>query len=265
MVMMREAVHRMGLERHISFAGDLGEEEFAALLASCQALIFPSLYEAFGVPVLEAVAFEKPVLCSGNTSLPEVAGDAALYFDPRKPNEILEVLEQFMMNPQLREELMSRAVNRSSVLGDTKSMAREYLQIFDDVINGRRFSSTSLLGIYPDRWTQEKVVVVYPARSDSRLLRITLEVPTFYPYDYASVKVSEKGTPSKVYRIMRGESSTILHPFGVKGGSVEFFFERIFRPKEFGINNDERWLGCICLECSVKSGTDCETLLESAS
>jgi glycosyltransferase involved in cell wall biosynthesis len=54
-------------------------------MTSCLAVIFPSLYEGFGMPVIEAMAAGKPVLCSNVTSLPEIAGGAALLFDPRKP------------------------------------------------------------------------------------------------------------------------------------------------------------------------------------
>ncbi len=74
---LQEAVYRMGQKDWIVLPGFLTEEEFAAIFASCLALVFPSLYEGFGMPVLEAMALEKPVICSNVTSLPEVAGDAA--------------------------------------------------------------------------------------------------------------------------------------------------------------------------------------------
>ena len=74
----------MGLAGHVMLIEFLPNEEFAALLRACRAMIFPSLYEGFGMPVLEAMEFDKPVLCSHLTSLPEIAGHAALLFDPRK-------------------------------------------------------------------------------------------------------------------------------------------------------------------------------------
>lgn len=73
---------QLGLSEQIVFPGHLSREQFIALLQSSRALIFPSLYEGFGMPVLEAMQLDVPVLCSRATSLPEVAGDAALYFDP---------------------------------------------------------------------------------------------------------------------------------------------------------------------------------------
>ena len=85
-----EAVVRFGLTSRVVLPGFVDDTCFAALLHGCLALIFPSLYEGFGMPVLEAMAIGKAVLCSNLTSLPEVAGDAAMYFDPRSPYAIAE-------------------------------------------------------------------------------------------------------------------------------------------------------------------------------
>jgi glycosyltransferase involved in cell wall biosynthesis len=89
---LRAHIERMGIDRHVHFLGYLSEDDLAAVWEGCSCLIFPSLFEGFGIPVLEAMNFDKPVLCSRASSLPEVAGDAALYFDPRKPEEILKCI-----------------------------------------------------------------------------------------------------------------------------------------------------------------------------
>ena len=110
--------------------GYLSEEELAALLASCKALIFPSLYEGFGMPILEAMAFSKPILCSNVTSLPEVAGDGALLFDPRRPHEILAAIEQIISDSKLASSLVERGKARIAHWGGPEKMAREYLAVF---------------------------------------------------------------------------------------------------------------------------------------
>jgi glycosyltransferase involved in cell wall biosynthesis len=127
---LREAVQRMGLRSFVILPGYLPEEELAALLASCKALIFPSLYEGFGMPVLEAMAFSKPILCSNVTSLPEVAGDCALLFDPKKPQEILSAIEQIMTDSKLASSLVERGKVRIARWGGPEQMAREYLAVF---------------------------------------------------------------------------------------------------------------------------------------
>ncbi len=130
MDVLREAVQRMGLRSFVILPGYLPEEELAALLASCKALIFPSLYEGFGMPLLEAMAFSKPILCSTGTSLPEVAGDCALLFDPKKPQEILGAMEQIMTDSKLASSLVERGKVRIARWGSPEQMAREYLAVF---------------------------------------------------------------------------------------------------------------------------------------
>ncbi len=130
---LKEATRRMGMEPWVYFAGFLSEEEFAALLASCKALIFPSLYEGFGMPVLEAMVFGKPVLCSNPTSLPEVAGDATLYFDSKKPTDILSAIEQIIREPTLVDNLIERGYKWIATFGGAEQMTQEYLQVLLEV------------------------------------------------------------------------------------------------------------------------------------
>ncbi len=76
--------------------------------------MFPSLYEGFGLPVLEAMARGVPVACSDASSLPEVAGDAALLFDPNDPRAIAQALERLLGDPALREQLRKRGRERAA-------------------------------------------------------------------------------------------------------------------------------------------------------
>ena len=73
--------------------------------AIAEGFVFPSLYEGFGLPVLEAMAREVPVACSNASSLPEVAGEAALLFDPHDPSAIAEALRRLLGDAALRERL----------------------------------------------------------------------------------------------------------------------------------------------------------------
>jgi glycosyltransferase involved in cell wall biosynthesis len=118
----------------VVFAGYLASEELAALFEACQALIFPSLYEGFGMPVLEAMARGKPVLCSNVTSLPEVAGDAAIYFDPTDPRLIAEAIN-VLGNRETIVELVGRGRKRAETFGDGHRMAMDYLSVFRAVLS----------------------------------------------------------------------------------------------------------------------------------
>ena len=91
--------------------GFVEDDDLAALYAACTAFAFPSVYEGFGLPVLEAMRRGVPVACSNRSSLPEVAGDAALMFDPDSPREAADAIERILGDPA-EAELM-RAAGRA--------------------------------------------------------------------------------------------------------------------------------------------------------
>ena len=103
-------VRRSGLEERVMFPGYIAEGDKAALLSGAVAFVFPSLYEGFGLPVLEAQACGCPVITSTATSLPEVAGDAALLVDPYDTAAIANGMERVAGDPGLREALIERGL-----------------------------------------------------------------------------------------------------------------------------------------------------------
>lgn len=90
----------------------VNEEELAMLYSNAFCMVFPSLYEGFGLPVLEAMQNNCPVICSDRSSLPEVGGDAALYVDPYKFTDIRDQLEKLIANPELRNEMIEKGKKR---------------------------------------------------------------------------------------------------------------------------------------------------------
>ncbi len=88
------------------------EEELAMLYSNAFCMVFPSLYEGFGLPVLEAMQNNCPVICSDRSSLPEVGGDAALYVDPYKFTDIRDQLEKLIANPDLRKDMIEKGKKR---------------------------------------------------------------------------------------------------------------------------------------------------------
>ena len=96
----------------IHLTGRLSEKEKYVLLSGAQAMFCPSLYEGFGIPILEAFSAGTPVLCSNKTSLPEVAGDAAILFDPESETEMCAAMEQISASDDLRERLVGLGKER---------------------------------------------------------------------------------------------------------------------------------------------------------
>ncbi len=110
---LRERARSLGVEGDVRFLGWLGGEEFEGLWRVARAFVYPSLYEGFGLPVLEAMARGVPVACSNASSLPEVAGEAALLFDPHEERAIAAALERLLSDPAEAERLRARGLERA--------------------------------------------------------------------------------------------------------------------------------------------------------
>lgn len=117
-----------GVAEHVRFTGYVDDADLPALLSDALALVFPSLYEGFGMPVLEAMACGTPVLTSCTSALPEVAGDAALLVDPHDTATLATGLTRLATDAALREELSGRGVVRARQF-TWERCARETLEI----------------------------------------------------------------------------------------------------------------------------------------
>ncbi len=115
--------------------GFVPDEDLPAVYAGAQALVFPSLYEGFGLPALEAMACGTPVACSNTASLPEVAGDAALYFDPGDEGSIIEALRPLLSDADLRRDLVDRGLQQAARFSWERAAA-ETQAVYRDVIEG---------------------------------------------------------------------------------------------------------------------------------
>jgi glycosyltransferase involved in cell wall biosynthesis len=105
---------RLGIASQVHFPGWVSDEDLEALFASAAAFVFPSLYEGFGLPVLEAMARGVPVASSGRASLAEVAGDAARLFDPERPAEIAAAIESLLGDECEAERLRAAGRERAA-------------------------------------------------------------------------------------------------------------------------------------------------------
>ncbi len=110
---LRRAVHRHHLHRHVRFLGFLPETALAVMYRLASVFAFPSLYEGFGLPPLEAMASGTPVVTSNVSALPEVAGDAAVLVDPYDPVSIADGLTRVLGDPALRRDLGARGIARA--------------------------------------------------------------------------------------------------------------------------------------------------------
>ncbi len=133
---LRQAVHRHKLDKHVRFLGFQPHETLAAFYRLARAFVFPSLYEGFGLPPLEAMACGTPVVTSNVSSLPEIAGRAALLVDPRDTDAIAEGIGRAVNDEALRADLAARGLARAREFSWARSVAKIH-RIYMEVLGGR--------------------------------------------------------------------------------------------------------------------------------
>jgi glycosyltransferase involved in cell wall biosynthesis len=123
-------VRELGMQREVRFLGYVPDDELPAFYAGADVFALPSLYEGFGLPVIEAMACGTPVLTSSTGATAEVAGDAALLADPLSVNAIRDGLRRLLTNAELREDLRERGLARAARFSWTRA-ADETHEIYE--------------------------------------------------------------------------------------------------------------------------------------
>jgi glycosyltransferase involved in cell wall biosynthesis len=129
---LRRAVHRHNLHKHVRFLGFVSDETLAVLYRLAAVFVFPSLYEGFGLPPLEAMASGTPVVTSNVSSLPEVVGDAAVLVDPYDAQSIADGLVRTLSDPELRTTLRRRGLERAKTYSWERSIQQVH-RIYQEV------------------------------------------------------------------------------------------------------------------------------------
>jgi glycosyltransferase involved in cell wall biosynthesis len=127
----------LGLQDVVKLTGFIADEQLPALLNAAEVFAFPSYFEGFGLPPLEAMACGVPVVCSNASSLPEVVGDAGLLVPPDDPRAWVEALDQVLCDPGLRAELRGRGLARARQF-TWEAAARQTLAVYERVTEARR-------------------------------------------------------------------------------------------------------------------------------
>jgi len=123
-----------GMESHIEFAGYVSEDQLVKLYQEALLFAFPSLYEGFGFPPLEAMAHGCPTLVSNVASLPEICGDAAYFVDPYDEESIADGIYQVATNSTLRETLIQKGFKRVKLFTWEES-GKKHIKVFEEILN----------------------------------------------------------------------------------------------------------------------------------
>jgi glycosyltransferase involved in cell wall biosynthesis len=122
-----------GISSSIHILGHVKIEDLAVLYRRARMLIFPSRFEGFGIPLVEAMASGCPIAAANVTSIPEITGDAAILFDPNSPRNIANTIATLWLNRSLRREISARGRRRADIFSSTEAV-RVHLSTFDQAV-----------------------------------------------------------------------------------------------------------------------------------
>ena len=132
---VREAVKNSGVADRIRLLGWVSDDDLLHLYNACDIFVFPSYYEGFGLPILEAMACGRAVACSNTSAMPEVADAAAILFDPYKVDDIARAMGDLLLDPELRIRMERLGQQRASCFS-WQQTARQTLEVYYGVAAG---------------------------------------------------------------------------------------------------------------------------------
>ncbi|MBI5591182.1 MAG: glycosyltransferase family 4 protein [Deltaproteobacteria bacterium] len=245
---LKDCVGRMGLTPYVHFPGYISENELSAVWEGCSCLIFPSLFEGFGIPVLEAMNFNKPVLCSNASSLPEVAGNAALYFDPRKPEDMLRSMETLFSDSRLQSDLIKKGRKRLQSFR-SEDMVAQYLASFHLTLQNNPLYKNEISGVFGDLWTGREFSVAFASGNAGRFIEMVIELPPWTPHLQTMLEMKRGSRTQLKWKIIRGEEIIVRIPLPEQGGFLSFGVKQTFCPAKASMGEDHRHLGVRCKRC----------------
>jgi hypothetical protein len=245
------AARTMNLGDQVLFPGYLSDAEMAVLMKNCCGVVFPSLYEGFGLPVIEAMAASVPVACSNTTALPEVAAGAAILFDPRVPTQIVQAMIALVENEALRVQLIQAGQKRAVEFSDGNQMAREYWELFQHAVFNDKHEDL-LTGAYADGWVGRCLNIQVASAITPQSLELEFSVPKWVPMPRLTVQAISPGKhQTDALVIQRGTKAVLSIPIEPTGGCFKISISPTFVPAYSGHGSDQRELSAILHRCDI--------------
>ena len=133
---LHRSVAQSSISERVHFTGFIDDSELVQFYGACELFMFPSFYEGFGLPILEAMACGRAVACSNTSAMPEVADAAGILFDPRSTREIARAIADVLLNPELRVRLERLGAQRASLFSWERA-AQRTLEVYRRVARGQ--------------------------------------------------------------------------------------------------------------------------------
>ena len=252
---IRDLISLYRLDNLIHILDYVDKDDLPGLYKNAKALVFPSLFEGFGIPLLEAMTTGCPIIASNSTSIPEVAGDAAYLFDPKNPQNICDAMHRIIDDDTLRENLIRNGKNRVTQFSYEK-VARMHFDLFTSVYNKAKEVKTAheirenvfFDGLYSDGWISR---MKFRYRGPRHFRYIQMDVFSALPVNYP-MNITVLLNNSKKNRIQIPAQGKFSFAFSFPESAkavpeycIEIIPERLYVPKKLAINNDERQISII--------------------
>ncbi len=280
---------RHGLEDDVLLLGYVPAADLPGLYAMSLATVFPSLFEGFGIPVIEAMRSGSPVICSSAASLPEVGGDAAVYFDPRRPDELCDRLETFWLAVG-DDEWVSAGRSLSDLVLAGRRQALKYswqrtaeatLEVFHAALAEAptpaplRVAEVALPASEPAASPASAITIVTPSLNQCTFIERTIHSVLEQPYPGVRHLVIDGGSTDGTVEVLEqarerypGRFDFVSEPDRGQAHAVNKGFERATRrsPAECDIvgwlNSDDMYEpGCFeAVAAAFRDHPDCDVL-----
>ena len=129
---LEEYVAKLNLTDDVIFTEYLKEDEILSLIKNCYSVIYPTLFEGFGIPIYESIILKVPVICSNLEVFKELLGEGEFYFEEKKPKEIFSKMDALYNNKSFYYELVNCIEKRSSLINDHQVMSQKYIDVIND-------------------------------------------------------------------------------------------------------------------------------------